>query len=117
MKKFGLGKLAFTLALFCITGLTASHAQTFTSLVHFNKTNGAAPAAPLIQGPDGNFYGTTSGGGVNNAACDGQSCGTLFRITPEGTLTTLYRFCSRTNCNDGADPGTSCSAQMATSTE
>src|SRR5215467_1646905 len=105
MKKFGLGKLAFTLALFCITGLTASHAQTFTSLVHFNKTNGAAPAAPLIQGPDGNFYGTTSGGGVNNAACDGQRCGTLFRITPEGTLTTLYRFCSRTNCNDGADPG------------
>ena len=105
MKKFGLTRIACTITLFCIASTVASRAQTFTSLVRFNKTDGAEPAAPLVQGPDGNFYGTTTSGGVNNPACENQSCGTIFRITPEGMLTTLYRFCSQQNCNDGAAPG------------
>ena len=57
-----------------------------TTLVHFTSngaTNkGAAPRAALIQGSDGNFYGTTSVGGANNQ-------GTIFRMTPAGVLTTL----------------------------
>jgi uncharacterized repeat protein (TIGR03803 family) len=105
MKWFGFRTLACTLTLFCIATAPASHGQTFTSLLHFKGTNGSDPGAQLIQGPDGNFYGTTSTGGVSNSACDSQSCGTLFRMTPEGTLTTLYSFCSKTNCNDGASPG------------
>ena len=30
--------------------------------------------------------------------------GTVFKITPSGTLTTLYSFCSQTACTDGAYP-------------
>ncbi|HEV3278666.1 MAG TPA: choice-of-anchor tandem repeat GloVer-containing protein [Terriglobia bacterium] len=59
--------------------------------------DGANPNAGLVQATNGNFYGTTYGGGV-----DGN--GTVFQITPSGTLTTLYTFCSQSGCADGADP-------------
>ena len=49
--------------------------------------DGANPAAGLVQATDGNFYGTTSCGG------GGFSCGgTVFKITPDGALTTLHNF-------------------------
>jgi len=64
----------------------ASTAQTLTTVVSFNGTNGAAAEQPLIQGTDGNFYGTTLRGGGSNSA------GTIFKITPGGTLTQLYSF-------------------------
>lgn len=105
MKRAGFSKTVCMAALFCAVSVVASHAQTFTSLVHFKGTNGMDPAAALIQGPDGNFYGTTNQGGLNNSACDGQTCGTLFRMTPAGKVTTLYMFCSLADCNDGAGPG------------
>jgi uncharacterized repeat protein (TIGR03803 family) len=70
------------------TGI-ATQAQTFTNLVTFNITNGAYPYGTLVQGLDGNFYGTTAEGGRQR--CSG-GCGTVFKITPGGTLTTLYRF-------------------------
>ena len=68
-----------------------------------NPPNGGPPSSSLVQAIDGNFYGTTiNGGGLN---CGTQSgCGTVYKITPSGTLTTLYRFCSKTNCSDGAFP-------------
>jgi uncharacterized repeat protein (TIGR03803 family) len=76
----------------------ASRAQTFTSLISFNRTNGAIPAfGALIQGIDGNLYGATSEGGANAG-------GTLFKITGNGQLTTFYSFCAQTNCADGAGP-------------
>src|ERR1700678_4416495 len=60
--------------------------------------DGAFPFAPLIQATNGDFYGTTyEGGGSTNA-------GAVFRITAAGTLTTLYNFCSQTNCTDGSNP-------------
>ncbi len=59
--------------------------------------DGQAPDGALVQGADGNFYGTTYYGG--NGPCDG-GCGTVFRITPTGTLTTLHTFDS----SDGANP-------------
>jgi uncharacterized repeat protein (TIGR03803 family) len=49
-------------------------------------TDGGLPFAGLIQGSDGNFYGTTYGGGI-----DGGN-GTVFKITSGGTLTTLHSF-------------------------
>lgn len=58
-----------------------------TMLVSFNGTNGAQPYAELVKGSDGNFYGTTSRGGVSNL-------GTVFMITPSGTLTILASFAS-----------------------
>jgi uncharacterized repeat protein (TIGR03803 family) len=70
----------------------------FTNLYSFShdengnvSTDGALPYAPLLQGADGNFYGMTSQGGNTNLA-DGNGYGTIFRITPTGTLTTLYAF-------------------------
>ena len=56
-----------------------------------------AGAVGLTLVPDGNFYGETYLGGSNAA-------GTIFKITPEGKLTTLYRFCTKTQRADGANP-------------
>ncbi len=67
-----------------------------------NCTDGMSPRAGLLQGSDGNFYGTTSGGGANGGRASGG--GTVFRISPSGVLTTLYSFCSESNCADGAYP-------------
>lgn len=68
-----------------------------------NLANGAFPAGPLIQGKDGNFYGTTSGY-CFGSGCEAGSSGTIFKITPTGKLTTLYSFCSLANCADGFEP-------------
>jgi uncharacterized repeat protein (TIGR03803 family) len=62
-----------------------------------NCVNGATPSSGLIQAADGDLYGSTSFGGVNNA-------GTLFKITMDGKLTTLYSFCTQANCPDGHYP-------------
>ena len=67
---------------------------TLTNLVSFNGTNGANPEATLIQGVDGNFYGTTYNGGTNGGY------GTVFQMTPNGALTTLVSF----NNTNGANP-------------
>jgi uncharacterized repeat protein (TIGR03803 family) len=64
---------------------------------------GADPVAALVQGTDGNFYGTTEHGGNDNGGC-GTGCGTIFQITPSGKLTSLYDFCSQTKCADGELP-------------
>jgi len=61
-----------------------------TTLASFDGTNGAVPLAGLVQATDGNFYGTTSQGGVPPSESYGS--GTVFKITPDGTLTTLVRF-------------------------
>ena len=80
----------------------ASPAQTFTSLHSFNFRDGGTPLAGLVQGTDGNFYGTTNVGGAGSN-CFG-ACGTVFKITPKGALTTIYNFCTLADCNDGASP-------------
>jgi uncharacterized repeat protein (TIGR03803 family) len=66
-------------------------------------TDGASPAAGVVQATNGNFYGTTREGGAGNA-CAGSGCGTIFEITPGGKLTTLHSFCSQVNCADGVAP-------------
>jgi uncharacterized repeat protein (TIGR03803 family) len=65
--------------------------------------DGATPYAGLIQGSDGNLYGTTYSGGISNANCN-AGCGTVYKITTAGKLTTLYSFCSQANCADGSAP-------------
>ena len=77
----------------------AQAAVVFTSLHSFGVfTNGVfigeSPPAALVQGSDGNFYGTTTGGGTNNM-------GTVFRIGTNGALTSFYSF---TGGNDGGSP-------------
>jgi uncharacterized repeat protein (TIGR03803 family) len=51
----------------------------------------------LVQGINGNLYGTTFAGGDNGF-------GTVFDVTPSGTLTTLYSFCAESGCPDGSSP-------------
>jgi uncharacterized repeat protein (TIGR03803 family) len=89
---------------------------TLTTLYNFcaqsGCTDGAYPGARLVQVADGDFYGTTIGGGANNNpnVCNdypfssAAGCGTIFKITPSGTLTTLYSFCAQSGCTDGANP-------------
>jgi uncharacterized repeat protein (TIGR03803 family) len=97
-----LGILALILAATAMVS-RAQDSPVFTTLVNFDGTNGANPGdafgflAALVQGTDGNLYGTTSGGGAN-------SQGTVFKMTPTGTLTALYSFCAQINCTDGSLP-------------
>ncbi len=75
-------------------------AQTFKVLASFNGSNGALPmnqsGSAIVQGPDGNFYDTTTSGGPLDA-------GVVFKMTPDGTLTSLYSF---TFGADGSSPET-----------
>jgi uncharacterized repeat protein (TIGR03803 family) len=64
-----------------------------TTLHSFDNTDGTNPNGGLVQATDGNFYGTTVGGGANGG-------GTVFKITSNGTLTTLHSFAGA----DGANP-------------
>ena len=98
MKKLAISKIACVIFAFCVATVIASPAQTFSSLLSFNDTDGAQPFyTQLIQATDGNFYGTTFLDGVNGG-------GTVFRITPAGKLSTLYSFCEQNECADGANP-------------
>jgi uncharacterized repeat protein (TIGR03803 family) len=63
-----------------------------TILHRFSGPDGQSPQAGLIEGSDGNFYGTTSLGI--------GALGTVFELTPEGVETTLYTFSG----SDGAYP-------------
>jgi uncharacterized repeat protein (TIGR03803 family) len=70
----------------------ASPAQTFTTLHIFDFSDGSLPYAGLVQATDGNLYGTTVLGGAGGE-------GTIFKITPSGTLTTLLSSPTRTALN------------------
>ena len=68
---------------------------TFSVLVAFDGANGASPKGGLIQGQDGDCYGTSVEGGASNA-------GTVFRLSADGQVfKTLYSF---TGAADGANP-------------
>jgi uncharacterized repeat protein (TIGR03803 family) len=70
-------------------------AQVESVLYSFGSgSDGQIPIAGLIQGADGNFYGTTLGGGANGN-------GTVFKITPAGVETVLWSF---SGGSDGQNP-------------
>jgi uncharacterized repeat protein (TIGR03803 family) len=58
--------------------------------------NGGSPTS-LLEGNDGNLYGTTNFGGANNA-------GVVFRLSKGGTIQVLHNFCSLAACADGNGP-------------
>lgn len=72
-------------------------AQSFQVLGVFNYNNGGFPNGSLVQGTNGNFFGTTQAGGAHGK-------GTVFEITPGGKLTILYNFCGQAFCGDGGTP-------------
>jgi len=155
MKSFIAVRTICVLAVFCLANAIALAAQDFTTLLSFDGTNGSSPIGSLLQGANGNFYGTASGsiveitpwgqvrtlytfcaqplctdgagpvttlfqstdgnlygttqeGGTsalgNDSYCKLYGCGTVFRLTPSGGLTSLYSFCSQPNCADGMYP-------------
>ena len=61
---------------------------TFTMLHNFVSGEGCCATSPPIQGKDGNFYGVTGNGNGATANFDGA----VYKITPAGSLTILYRF-------------------------
>ncbi len=77
--------------LLCAAAVMASPAQTLTTLYNFcaqsGCPDGAYPDGTLLQATDGSLYGTTHSG-------SNVSAGTIFKITTNGVLTTLYDFCS-----------------------
>ncbi len=89
--------------LFCIATTIASPAQTFTTPYTFcpqsGCTDGWSPVG-LVQATDGNLYGATWFGGASSA-CGTDGCGTLFKVTIGGALTTLHSL----DGTDGAAPG------------
>ncbi len=62
-------------------------------------SDGVNPEASLIEDSAGNLYGTTYSGGTG--FCTFSGCGTVFKIAPDGTKTTLYSFKGGT---DGTSP-------------
>ena len=98
MKTLSPLRVACMVCVFCAATAMLSLAQdTLTTLVSFDMVNGSEPYMVLAQGAEGDFYGTTYVGGVNNG-------GTVFKMTSAGTLTKLHDFCSQTNCADGETP-------------
>jgi uncharacterized repeat protein (TIGR03803 family) len=97
------GKRAYAVLALCAATAIALPAQTFTTLHSFSgyPSDGQGALAGLVQATDGDLYGTTTDGGAN---CAPYGCGTVFKITPSGTLTTLYSFCSQSGCTDGENP-------------
>ena len=77
---------------------------TLSTLYQFVETSqGVDPRGGLIQAADGNFYGTTLYGGASSAFCP-EGCGTVFKLTPKGALSTIYSFCPQNYCPDGENP-------------
>jgi uncharacterized repeat protein (TIGR03803 family) len=54
-------------------------------------TDGSGPTGGLIQDANGNFYGTTFVGG-GSGCHNGQGCGTVFKLDPNGKETVLHSF-------------------------
>jgi uncharacterized repeat protein (TIGR03803 family) len=91
------------MTLVLMAGVFSANAQTLTTLYSFCSTtnnfictDGSQPGH-LIHGTDGNFYGAATSGGTNDF-------GTIFKITPAGTLTTLHEFSGTTGIADGSSP-------------
>lgn len=114
MKKINRGLwLACIAALCCWCGGLQGYAQSFSLLYGFpeNGTLGYDPETMnMIQGTDGNLYGTTVNGGAGNVNCDNyDDCGgVIFKIDTSGNYSLLYTFCTlgdgQGDCPDGRSP-------------
>jgi uncharacterized repeat protein (TIGR03803 family) len=80
-------------------------AGNFTLLYGFSGSDGEYPDSALVFDANGNLYGETGNGGNSNDIECPYGCGVVFKLSPEGAETVLYRFCSLSGCADGAFPG------------
>jgi uncharacterized repeat protein (TIGR03803 family) len=84
----------------CGTVFNITRDGVLTTLHAFDSTDGSYPVGAVVQGTDGNFYGTTEYGGANSCVGNAPGCGTIFKITSKGTFTTVHSF----NGTDGSQP-------------
>jgi len=91
-----LGTVFLLIAFIPVTSPLASNLRTIYSFRGGN--DGTEPQSALIRGGNGDFYGTTFGGG---AVCGGDYCGTVFELTPSGQESVVYAFEGGT---DGVSP-------------
>jgi uncharacterized repeat protein (TIGR03803 family) len=80
--------VAAMLVLALVVANVPAHAQKYSDLYSFGtKSNDPIQAQPgnIVQGRDGNLYSATERGGTDDY-------GTVFKITPEGTLSVIYSF-------------------------
>lgn len=75
-------------------------AGSLTTLAVFCRLTGFRPNSTLVQAANGNFYSTTAAGGDSTHADQG----TVYEMTPTGSITSLYSFCLKTDCPDGKTP-------------
>jgi uncharacterized repeat protein (TIGR03803 family) len=89
--------------------LTPAGAQTVLYSFAGGASDGAGPEG-LIQGSDGNFYGTTAAGGPGGCSHQPEAggggeppsgCGTVFQVTPSGAESIVYFF---SGASDGGAP-------------
>lgn len=95
---------AATLPLLALAALTAGisplSAKTYSEKVLYSFPDASAgewPNGTLIKDKAGNIYGITEIGGA-------AGLGNLYELAPDGTVTTLYSFCSLNGCADGSYP-------------
>lgn len=76
------------------------------SFLHkFSNADGAHPAGPLLEAPDGTLYGTTFQGGDDSTA--GLGFGVVYKIDPTGAFSTVYDFGVDDGVGSGANPSSS----------
>ena len=81
------------------TVFKATASGSLTAIHSFSYEDGAYPSSTLVQGGDGNFYGTAQNGGTNGG------WGTIFKITPAGILTPLFSFANTNGARAICGPG------------
>ena len=94
---------ASVLFLVLIAGIRSADAQTYTVLYNFgmNKTGGTLPAHSLVEDKADNLYGITETGPLGLTPN-----GTIFKLAPSGTLTSLHSFTSSEGYPVGVTLGT-----------
>src|SRR5271166_7207100 len=91
--------LAFAAAIALAMFLTQmAHGQTYTIVYSFSGVDGIGPGSSLVRDADGNLYGVSFNGDLQN--CYG-GCGGVYKLDPTGRLTVLYGF---QGAPDGANP-------------
>ena len=88
--RFGTALVLAMLVLAVAGAVVPAQAQTYTVLARFVTNTGNSPAGPvgidaIAQGRDGNLYSTSTSGGNGGF-------GTVFSITPSGTVSVLFLF-------------------------
>ena len=79
----------------CCLGQPFTHAikaqVTFATAADLAAIRGSQPLGGLVRGADGALYGTTAGGGA-------ESCGIVYRLTTDGTLSLVHSFTRSHGC-------------------